>query len=378
MRVSLLGCGVVGLGVYNIIRDNPDLGIVNVLVRPEEKDTVPETVLSIDEVVTGDADVVVECMGGVDFAFMCAEKCIRAGKGFVTSNKALVAAKGLELSRLAQENGVSFLFSAACGGAIPILHNIAVARETDRIQRVGGILNGTTNFILSSLREGLFSNYSDALSEAKRLGYAEADPTADVSGMDTMRKVVLLSAVAFGVLPVDGWNCEGIESIDLCPPQFRKGAYSVKLMGRAEKSETGSISAYVHPVIFKTESLFGSVNSNYNMPYYVGTNSGFISLYGQGAGRMPTASAILRDLTAILGVRESGVSRARSVMLPDDLLAGRADNSGDKRKFLYSSDGRSFEEVCVPVSEIHARARSIRESGGKVFFAEVEESVLGR
>lgn len=371
MLVSMLGCGVVGLGVYNIIKESEDFKIANVLVRPVEKDVVPETVFNIDDIVSDNSEVVLECMGGVDFAYMCAEKCIGAGKSFITSNKALVAAKGLELSRLAEEKGVSFLFSAACGGAIPVLHNISVARETDRILNCGGILNGTTNFILSSLREGKFVSYKEALDEAKKLGYAEADPTADVSGMDTMRKVILLSAVAFGKLPVDGYSVEGIENIDLCPYKYKRDDYTVKLIGRAKHNEDGSVTAYVEPAIFKTNSTFGSVNSNFNMAFYTGENSGRISIFGQGAGRVPTASAMMRDLTEILRTAKG----SRSVMISESCEGVSAMNEAEKHNYILAFKGEKpeFTEP-VSVSFMHSRVKKERESGRECFFAAFYEN----
>ncbi len=359
MKVAVLGFGTVGQGVYEMIEKSSFLETGPVLVLPKEcnRDFM---VTSIDEIVNDESvDVVVECMGGIDTAYKFTSVCLESGKHLVTSNKALVAAKGLELRDIAKKRGVSFLFSAACGGAIPVLHNISVAKQTDSILSCGGILNGTTNFILSGIRDKKFSSYEDALKEAQRLGYAEADPTADVSGMDTMRKVMLLSAVAFDMLPVEGILNEGIENIDLCP----SGLGPVKLVGSCGLSGKG-IYAYVEPVVCKKDSVFSAVNSNFNAAYYTGKNSGLITLMGQGAGRYPTASAVLRDLTEI--------AHGKCSMFSDNCAAVKADNSTAKHKYIMS-DGKNAEIIeSVSVAKMHAEVKEIREKGKKVFFAAIE------
>ena len=183
MKVAVLGYGTVGVGVYEMLQAAKDLEAGPVLVRPGKENEVFK--VSSIEKITEDptVDAVAEVMGGVEPAFTYAMAAIRAGKHFVTSNKALVAAKGVELNRAAKEAGVSFLFSAACGGGVPFLHNLARAVQTDEILSVGGILNGTTNFMLDQM-QSTGKDYSDALKEAQALGYAEADPTADVTGRE--------------------------------------------------------------------------------------------------------------------------------------------------------------------------------------------------
>ena len=186
MKVAVLGYGTVGVGVYEMLCAAEGLEAGPVLVRAG-KENEPFKVSNM-AVITGDPSIgaVAEVMGGVEPAFSYAMAAIRAGKHFVTSNKALVAAKGVELNRAARENGVSFLFSAACGGGVPFLHNLARAAETDEIISVGGILNGTTNYMLDQMQsKGM--DYTEALKQAQELGYAEADPTADVTGLDAER-----------------------------------------------------------------------------------------------------------------------------------------------------------------------------------------------
>ena len=180
MKAAILGFGTVGVGVYEMLGKARGLEPGPVLVRPGKEDA-PFKVSSMEAIVNDPSvEAVAEVMGGIEPAFRYACQAMEAGKHFVTSNKALVAARGVELNRLAREKGVAFLFSAACGGGVPFLHNLALARESDSILSLGGILNGTTNYMLDAMQR-LGLDYAEALADAQRLGYAEADPTADVS-----------------------------------------------------------------------------------------------------------------------------------------------------------------------------------------------------
>ena len=200
MKVAVLGYGTVGAGVYSMLSDAPGMEAGPVIVRPGK--AVENFMVSDAALIFGDptVDAVVETLGGLDPAYSYGMRALEAGKHFITANKAMVAAHGLELAALAREKGAAFLFSAACGGGVPFLHNLALSAETDRIEAVSGILNGTTNYMLDAMQRRSLS-YGDALREAQSLGYAESDPTADVSGLDALRKMQLACAVAFGVLP---------------------------------------------------------------------------------------------------------------------------------------------------------------------------------
>ena len=187
MKVAVLGYGTVGAGVYSMLSDAPGMEAGPVIVRPGK--AVESFMVSDAALIFGDptVDAVVETLGGLDPAYSYGMRALEAGKHFITANKVMVASHGLELAALAREKGAAFLFSAACGGGVPFLHNLALSAETDRIEAVSGILNGTTNYMLDAMqRRGL--SYGDALREAQSLGYAESDPTADVSGLDALRK----------------------------------------------------------------------------------------------------------------------------------------------------------------------------------------------
>ena len=386
MIISILGHGIVGKGVWDMLHEKGGFTVRNVLVKAGEKsaDFMTE---SFEDVLNDDSELVIECMGGVDPAFRFTYSCIEAGKSIISSNKALVAAHGIELMEAARRKGVAFLFSAACGGAIPILQNIWRARQTDSILWAGGILNGTTNFILDSMeRRGL--SFSDALAEAKALGYAEADPTADISGMDTMRKIMLISMVAYDVLPNSDYSLEGIRNVSA---QDFEAAFSmgctIRLIGRCGLAESGRLYAYVQPVVCSRSANYAGVRSNVNMAQYEGKNSGIMGFTGQGAGRYPTASAIMRDV--------SSVCDGQKQMLDAKCLVGFACNDSKEceRKYFVRLDTASLpalkakagisQTVCeadgnavvitenITVKAMHEAAAELRRKGAKLFFAEM-------
>ena len=370
MKVAVLGFGTVGVGVYEMLQAASGLEAGPVLVRPGKADQ-PFKVSDISAI-TGEksVDAVAEVMGGVEPAFTYAMAAIRAGKHFVTSNKALVAAKGVELQAAAREAGVAFLFSAACGGGVPFLHNLARARETDVLLSVG-----TTNFMLDKMQsEGL--DYADVLREAQQLGYAEADPTADVTGLDALRKIMLACAVAWGVLPQEGLLNEGIDSLSAADVQdFQSRGLTCRLTASGSLLRPGEAEC--------------AVLKNNNLARYVGQNAGLIALMGQGAGRYPTASAVLRDL--------SGIAQGEWAMFPADVKNGAAENASASNVYylrLPKAAGVALQELPVreiladdgaagvlrvltekvSVAKMHAFAKALRAEGHGVFFAAVREA----
>lgn len=381
MKVAVLGFGTVGVGVYEMLKASAELEVGSVLVRPGKADA-PFKVTAIEDI-TGDAtvDAVAEVMGGVEPAFTYAMAAIRAGKHFVTSNKALVAAKGVELNRAAREAGVAFLFSAACGGGVPFLHNLARAVQTDEILTVGGILNGTTNFMLDQM-QSTGMDYSDALREAQQLGYAEADPTADVTGLDALRKIMLACAVAWGVLPTEGLLNEGIDSLTAADVKdILARGYVCRLVASGVRAPDGRFSACVEPVLVCGSDAESAVRKNFNMARYEGENAGLIAMIGQGAGRYPTASAVLRDL--------SGICAGESAMFSPDCVEGSADNSVEAHAYyvrlpkccadgiptakILAEDGETLRLLTetVSVKWMHETAADLRKADQKVFFAAV-------
>ena len=379
MKVAVLGFGTVGKGVYDMLRTCPLFEAGPVLVRPGKEDEAFK-VSSLESILEDkNVDAVAEVMGGIEPAFDYCATALKAGKHVVTSNKALVAAKGIELNKLAIENSVGFLFSAACGGAVPFLHNLELAGESDEIISLGGILNGTTNFMLDKMQsEG--KDYGDVLKEAQALGYAEADPTADVTGLDALRKIMLGCAVAYDMLPVDGLLNEGIDSLKASDvAHFQSKGLTCRLLANGGVAG-GKLYAYVQPALLKSDAPECAVKQNFNMAKYIGKNSGRIVLMGQGAGRYPTASAVIRDLECLrFGQR---------VMMRGECKAVSADNSGCEcayyvrlpKKFAAALDFESVEDggdviraITKPISvkAMHEAVHKMRGEGADVFFAEI-------
>ena len=382
MKVAVLGFGTVGVGVYEMLKNASSLEPGPVLVRPGKEDTGFK-VSSIEAIISDpEVGAVAEVMGGTQPAYEYVSAALEAGKHVVTSNKALVAAYGPELAKIAADHNVAFLFSAACGGGVPFLHNIALAVESDHIKSLGGILNGTTNFMLDSM-QSRFMSYADALSEAQALGYAEADPTADVSGLDALRKIMLACAVAYDLLPDEGLCREGIESITADDVNhFQSKGLTCRLVTSGGLSEDGSLFAYIEPVLFPANAPECSVLKNFNMAKYDGENSGRIVLMGQGAGRWPTASAVVRDLCDIL--------HGRRVMMNPSCRRVAADNSSCEHRYyvrlpeskvscLPVEKAECFEGVArvitqpLSVQKMHSIAADLRKEGGSLFFAAMGE-----
>ena len=301
MRVGLLGFGVVGRGVYDLTRERSDIQIVKVLCLEDITLEDAQVTRDYQSVVTDETiDTVVEAMGGLHPAYEFVKGAILAGKNIVTSNKALVAAFYDELIPLAQEKGVSFRCTAAVGGGIGWLSELERARRSQKVEQVGGIMNGTCNYILDSMtRLGL--TYADALSQAQALGYAEANPSTDVDGIDTWHKVILSANIAFGIsldpetVPVAG--IRNIQAQDV--ENFTAHGYVCKLISTA-KTDGSAVSAYVQPTLVPQGIPEAAVPANYNLITLVGSASGRMSFFGQGAGRYPTAYNVVQDCTDVL------------------------------------------------------------------------------
>ena len=380
MKVAVLGYGTIGVGVYRMLSDAAGLEPGPVLVRPG-KVKEPFQVTTMEEILSDPAvGAVVEVMGGIEPAFSYAKQVLESGRHFVTANKALVAARGLELAAIARDKGAAFLFTAACGGGVPLLHNLSLATESDTILSVAGILNGTTNYMLHAMQtRGL--DYADALKEAQALGYAEADPTADVSGLDAARKITLACAVAYEKLPDSGIECEGIDHLSAEDVRdFQSRGLTCRLIASGRKAGN-IVTAYVEPVLFPASAPECSVVDNYNMARYEGQNSGPIVFMGQGAGRFPTASAVIRDLSCVL--------QGQRTMLPPSCAAVAADNSRESHSYYVRVSqsaaeriptrevltlGETVRVITEPVSvrQMHTLAQKIREEGGEIFFAAAE------
>ena len=306
--IAVLGFGVVGSGTVEVLDKNTDriaknagTGIrVKYILDVRDFPGSPYAGLFTKdfETIISDPDiaVVVEVIGGVDAAFEFTKRSLEAGKSVVTSNKELVASRGYELLKLAGEQGVNYLFEASVGGGIPIIRPVAQCIAANIISEIYGILNGTTNYILTEMaRNG--TEFTTALADAQKKGYAEADPATDIKGHDACRKVCILSSLAFGrhVYP-EHVPTEGIEAVTTDDMRFAAQMdYRIKLLARA-KAVGGKVAAYVAPHLIGSDNLLADVNGVMNGIIVRGNAVGDLMFYGAGAGKMPTASAVAADV----------------------------------------------------------------------------------
>ena len=314
MRVGLLGIGTVGGGTYNVLTRNAE-EITRRAGRPIEitvvadKDVARAKELTGGKVkVTDDAfavvtdpnvDIVIELIGGYGVAKELVLKAIENGKHVITANKALLAVHGTEIFAKAQEKGVMVAFEAAVAGGIPIIKAVREGLSANRIQWVAGIINGTTNFILSEMRDKGLA-FADVLKEAQRLGYAEADPTFDVEGVDAAHKITLLSALAFGIpVQFDKAHIEGISKLDATDIKYAEQlGYRIKLLGITRRRDKG-IELRVHPTLVPAKRLIANVEGAMNAVLVQADAVGSTLYYGKGAGAEPTASAVIADVVDV-------------------------------------------------------------------------------
>ena len=310
MYIAIMGHGVVGSGVAEVISRNNDLIVKrNNLDSLEVKHILdlrdfPELSYSskftknFDDILNDDdVKIVVETMGGLNPAYKFVKACLEKGKSVVTSNKELVAAHGWELLKIAEEKNINFLFEASVGGGIPVIRPISRCMAANEITRIAGILNGTTNFILTKM---ITENMSlkDALKLAQDNGYAEKDPTNDIEGFDACRKICILASLCFGrhVFP-DDIPTEGITKISLADVEYAKNYGKViKLLGTALRSPDDKVSAEVSPALIDATGPLANVNDVFNAVLVDGNAVGEVVFYGKGAGKLPTASAVVADV----------------------------------------------------------------------------------
>ncbi|MEY2844072.1 MAG: hypothetical protein RI920_2109, partial [Pseudomonadota bacterium] len=314
VRVGLLGIGTVGGGTFEVLRRNQaeirrraGRGIEITMVADLNTERAREVVGDAAQVVSDarqvianpDVDVVIELIGGYGIAKALVLEAIAAGKHVVTANKALLAVHGTEIFEAARAKGVVVAFEAAVAGGIPIIKALREGLTANQIQWVAGIINGTTNFILSEMREkGL--DFDVVLKEAQRLGYAEADPTFDIEGVDAAHKVTIMSAIAFGVpVQFDKAHVEGITKLSATDIKYAEQlGYRIKLLGIARRRDTG-IELRTHPTLVPMRRLIANVEGAMNAVLVQGDAVGTTMYYGKGAGAEPTASAVVADLVDI-------------------------------------------------------------------------------
>ncbi|MBQ6985926.1 MAG: homoserine dehydrogenase [Oscillibacter sp.] len=355
IQTAIMGYGTVGSGVAKVIENNAGeirkklgevLNVKTVLVRRFRD--CPYRARMTDDFRDIEQDpeiqVVVETIGGVGPAYEYTKRALLAGKHVVTANKQLVAEKGCELLELARERRVHYLFEASVGGGIPILHPLTECMSANHIEEIYGILNGTSNYILTRMvRNG--ASFDGALAEAQRHGYAEADPTADVDGLDAGRKICILADLAFGhqvnpsAVPMEGIRGITLRDVNIA----RRGGYRIKLLGRAVRLPNGH-TAYVAPHLIPETLPVANVEDVFNAIIVRGNATGEVMFYGRGAGELPTASACVADVMECLTSQQWNVNWS-----PDP--AGFRDPMELETRHYFRIDGsltdavRAFGEV---------------------------------
>ena len=385
VKIAVMGYGTVGSGVVEVLEKHAD----SIAGRAKEQISVKyifdrgdfpgspyadkfiksfETILNDPEI-----RIVVEVLGGLHPAFDYVEKCLENGKSVVTSNKELVAAKGAELLKIAQKNNLNFLFEASVGGGIPIIRPISQCLAANDVVEIAGILNGTTNFILTKMiREK--TSFEDALALAQKLGYAERDPSADIDGLDACRKICILASLAYGkhVYPRQV-HAEGISGVSLADVEYAAAwGGVVKLIGQVRMMDSGKIQIIVCPMFLSRESQLANVDDVFNGILVRGDSTGDVVFYGKGAGKFPTASAVVADV--IDCVKHF---RARKYLFWDEGSPDYVENYLDDRVAMFvraatDNEDLAFRNVASRFGQVERLTRKNAESGEIAFVTKPE------
>lgn len=352
IQIAVLGYGTVGSGVVEVLNTNKDIiarktgeeiQVKYVLdLRDFPGDPIQEKVVHDFEIIVNDPEirVVAEVMGGVHPAYTFTKRALEAGKSVCTSNKELVARHGAELMKTAKEHHVNYLFEASCGGGIPIIRPLNSSLPGDQIDEITGILNGTTNYILTKMiQEG--SEFDEALREAQEKGYAERNPEADVEGFDACRKIAILSSVAFGrQVSFEDVYTEGITKISAADIKYAKAMdSSIKLLASSRRVDD-DVYAMVSPVLVEKEDPLFSVNGVFNAIFVHGNMLGDAMFYGSGAGKLPTASAVVGDIVDEAKNRNTDVMASWS-----EEKLNLSDIGNSRKKFFVRVSGEAEKEL---------------------------------
>ena len=380
MKIALLGFGTVGGGVLDLLSARSDLSVRYILSR---RNPGLSTVAFTRDITTilhdPEVDLVVEALGGLEPAYDYVLRALQAGKHVVTANKQLVAAHYATLLREAQAHGVGFRCTAAVGGGIPWLVNLERVKRFDTILSVGGILNGTTNFILDAMHRR-DCDFAEVLAQAQALGYAEADPSADIDGLDIQRKLAISASVALdAAIPPETIPTFGIRNVRRCDIAAAKAMNaSCRLLASAQRTGN-ALCAYVEPTFVPDSQLAANVPTNHNLISLVGARLGAQSFFGQGAGRYPTAMNVVQDCLDIAGgVRRFYAEAVNRLPLCGDRIARRYYLRTSCPDVLTPEEyerplGEGFLTRPIPVSRMHEAASVARSQDPALFFAGISD-----
>lgn len=381
MKIAILGFGVVGSGAYEVL-ENAGYTVGRVLdIRPHDE-LGDKLTSNFDDILSdNEIGVVAEAIGGLEPAHTFVVKALKAGKHVVSSNKHLICEYYEELHTLAKENGVTLRFTSSAGGGIPWLYNLRRSARCDEISKIMGIMNGTTNFILDAMiSDG--RDFDDVLKEAQRLGYAEANPSADIDGLDTARKTAISSSIAFNTIikeeNVDIFSLRYIKKCDIDYITKRLGM-TVRYLGFGVKGESG-VSTFVEPACLPSNALESNVTKNNNMISLFGKDVGRLSFFGQGAGKYPTGNSLAQDAIDIINGATSsdfapcGVKIDNGACERKYYIRTNADVSLDIFDSVENIDGSKYIITKkTTVKKIHEIAKEIYAIDADAFFAGIEE-----
>ncbi|MBE6713282.1 MAG: homoserine dehydrogenase [Ruminococcaceae bacterium] len=377
MKIGLLGYGTVGKGVFDILEELNGLEVKYVLDLRELPELGEKLTHDLNVILSDpEVDTVVELIGGMNPAYDFVKKSLLAGKNVVTANKLMVSLHYGELVRLAAEKGVSFRYSASAGGGIPWLVNLQRAHRASRLELVYGIMNGTTNYILDSMTT-LGEEFDAALAEAQKLGFAEADPSSDIDGLDTRHKTTLSANVAYGVVlddeKVDAFGIRFAKKCDI--DAAGEAGYALKLFGVARRCQEG-IAAYVEPTLVPAETPEGNIHGCDNIIAFEGSYIGKTRFVGAGAGRYPTGYAVVQDLVDI--------DAGPGVLYNEKMDEAAVNNAAECHAYYVRTDatddpffvalekkpfGAGFATEKVSVRQMHDFAARALAAGKEIFIA---------
>ena len=367
VQIAVLGYGTVGSGVVEVIDTNhesinrkagDEINIKYVLdLRDFPGDPVQEILVHDFETIINDpeVDIIVEVMGGLEPAYTFTRRALEAGKSVCTSNKELVAEHGVELLELARKNNINYLFEASCGGGIPIIRPLNSSLTADEIDEVTGILNGTTNYILTKMASD-GSEFEEALKEAQNYGYAERNPEADVEGYDACRKIAILSSLISGQqVDFEDIYCEGITKITVEDMMYaRKMGGTIKLLASSKRYAGNRLHAIVAPCIIFPDHPLYNVNGVFNSIFVHGNVLGDAMFYGSGAGKLPTASAVVADVVDAA----KHLNRNIMTMWKQDKL--HLENKADSRRRFFVRMKGDAEEMTSALKDSFGEIEMIR------------------
>lgn len=375
VNVAILGFGVVGSGVAEVLTQNKkiiesrlatEVNIKYILdLRDFPESPFGKLVVHDFNIILNDPEVsvVAEMMGGSHPAYDFSKACLEVGKSVVTSNKEVVANFGSELIGIAQKHNVFYLFEASVGGGIPIIRPMCCDLSSNNIGEINGILNGTTNYILTQMTQN-GTGFGDALHNAQKNGYAEKDPSADINGLDAARKIVILAALAFGrALSPNDIHTEGITDISVEDVELAESfGYMIKLIGHAEKLN-GKILAMVSPRLIPMSEPLASINGVFNGILLEGDMVGQVMFYGPGAGKLPTASAVCADIVDVISHMDGGM-KLPQFNVADNEDKANFDEYSCQRMFIFTCgddcipNSKSFERLFGNTSQFQYNAKN--------------------